>query len=59
MQSVVQTLPNLLALDITGCKFHPETLQLLGQHCPQLQVLRLGACLPALSKAYLHVYKCH
>ena len=44
MQNVIKSLPNLLTLDITGCKFHPRTLQLLGQHCPQLQVLRLGMC---------------
>lgn len=41
----MQSLPNLLALDLTGCRFHPRTLQLLSEHCPQLQVLRLGILL--------------
>lgn len=42
LQEALQSLPNLLVLDISGCKFQPRTLQMLGKHCPQLQILRLG-----------------
>lgn len=45
LRIAMQSLPNLLALDLTGCRVHPKTLQLLSEHCPQLQVLRLGILL--------------
>lgn len=35
--------PRLRAIDLSGCSLSTATLRLLPQHCPLLQVLRLGA----------------
>ena len=56
LQSAMQSLPNLLALDLTGCRFHPRTLQLLSEHCPQLQVLRLGILLDLAGTLCVKLY---
>ena len=42
LQNALQTTPNLLSLDVTGCQLSQRTVRALGTWCPQLQVLRLG-----------------
>ena len=42
LQNALQTTPNLLSLDVTGCQVSQRTVRSLGTWCPQLQVLRLG-----------------
>lgn len=43
LQNALQTTPNLLSVDVTGCQVSQRTVRSLGTWCPQLQVLRLGS----------------
>lgn len=42
VQTALGRTPQLLSLDLTGCKVSQQTIRLLGSWCPQLQVLRIG-----------------
>ena len=42
VQKALASTPQLLLLDLTGCKVSLQTIRMLGSWCPQLQVLRIG-----------------
>ena len=42
VQKALASTPELLLLDLTGCKVSHQTIRMLGSWCPQLQVLRIG-----------------
>lgn len=42
VQVALANTPQLLLLDVSGCKVSQHTIRKLGSWCPQLQVLRIG-----------------
>lgn len=42
VQQALANTPQLLLLDLSGCKVSQQTIRKLGSWCPQLQVLRIG-----------------
>lgn len=56
VQTALGRTPQLLSLDLTGCKVSQQTIRLLGSWCPQLQVLRIGwfvvSCLLLVSQEH-------
>ena len=58
VQQALGNTPQLLLLDLSGCKVSQQTIGKLGSWCPQLQVLRIGSSV-AFVLAFIQLGYCY